>query len=169
MLFAVQILAVTGTVALSAVSCRSQRYLEQQAEMRSDSLKEESTESVTVETVMEAVPGDSVKVTVPMREMQNLPEGASFSQKSGRTRVSLRREGDNIVAEAETDSIGRTGKRYERRARDALRQRGSGSKSTESQKEPARPTGRLQQAAALLGLTVLLGLMAWIVIRKRLK
>lgn len=165
MLCGVPTLAVIGILALSAVSCRSQKCMEQRVEMREDSLREVSTESVTVETVLQAVPGDSVGVTVPMTVMQSLPEGAAFSQKKGRTRVSLRREGNNIVAEAETDSIGRTGRRYERRARDNLSKSSSGSKSNESSKEPEKT----RNWCWLIGLIGLLGLMAGIVIRKRLK
>lgn len=164
MLCDVLTLAVIGTVVLSAVSCRSQQHIEARTEMREDSLREVSTESVTVETVLQAVRGDTASLTVPMEVMKNLPDGAVFTLKQGRTRVSLKRDGDNVVAEAESDSIGREVKRYERRARDALRCAQYG----ESSKQPEKRMGLLRQMW-LLGLMGLLGLIGYIVIRKRLK
>lgn len=119
----VLLLAVIGLTALSAVSCRTQRTVER-ATIRADTLSQGHTEYETQETVTQAVSGDSVSLMIPMEVMQSLPEGAAFTKKQGRTRVSLKRKGDAVLAEAETDSIGQTVSRYERKARDSLWQRG---------------------------------------------
>ena len=119
----VLLLAATGLTALSAVSCRTQRSV-QASRLRSDTLREVRTEYETVETTAQAVTGDTVMLTIPMAVMESLPEGAAFTRKEGRTRLSLKRQGDAVVAEAETDSIGREIRHYERKARDSLQQRG---------------------------------------------
>lgn len=92
----------------------------ERATIRADTLQQVSTESVTAETVAAAVSGDSVSLTVPMTVLQSLPDGAMFTKKEGRTRLSLKRDGDSVTAEASTDSIGRQVTRYERKARDNL-------------------------------------------------
>ena len=124
MLCHVLLLAVIGLTALSAVSCRTQRTVER-ATIRADTLSLGRTEYETLETVTQAVSGDSVSLRIPMEVIQSLPEGAAFTKKQGRTRVSLKREGEAVVAEAETDSIGQTVSRHERKARDSLNQRTS--------------------------------------------
>ena len=118
----VLLLAVIGLTALSAVSCRTQRTVERST-IRADSLSQGHTEYETQETVTQAVSGDSVSLSIPMDVIRSLPEGAAFTKKQGRTRVSLKRKGEAVVAEAETDSIGQTVSRYERKARDSLSQR----------------------------------------------
>lgn len=126
----VLLLAVIGLTALSAVSCRTQRTVER-ATIRADTLSQGHTEYETLETVTQAVSGDSVSLEIPMEVMQSLPDGASFTKKQGRTRVTLKREGASVVAEAETDSVAREVSRYERKARDSLRCSGT-SAATES-------------------------------------
>ena len=116
----VLLLADIGLTALSAVSCRTQKTVER-ATIRADTLSQGRTEYETLETVTQAVSGDSVSLEIPMEVIQSLPEGAAFTKKQGRTRVSLKRKGDAVVAEAETDSIAREVSRYERKARDSLR------------------------------------------------
>ena len=96
----------------------------ERATIRADTLREVRTEYETVETTAQAVTGDTLSLTIPMEVMQSLPEGAAFTKKEGRTRLSLKRKGDAVVAEAETDSIGREIRHYERKARDSLQQRG---------------------------------------------
>ena len=113
--------AAFGLSVLSAASCRTQRAATQT--VRTDSLSWAGTAYETLETVREAVAGDTLSLTIRMEEMWNLPEGASFSQKAGRTRLNVKRQGEDVVVEAETDSIGRETRHYERKARDNLLQR----------------------------------------------
>lgn len=127
-------LAATGTLVLSASSCRSHRHLERTETVREDSLTVRSTASVTVTTALQSIAGDSVSLRVPLTLMASLPDGALFTGKRGRTRVSLRRDGVNIVAEAESDSVPREVTRYEHRARDSLQYRG-GAQAAETSKE----------------------------------
>ena len=121
-LYHVLLLAAIGLTVLSAVSCRTQKSVEQ-VTIRGDTLSSVSTAYETVETVTQAVPGDSVSLRVPMEVMQNLPDGAEFSKKQGRTRVALKRQGEAVVAEATTDSVPREITRHEHYARDTLQQR----------------------------------------------
>lgn len=133
----VLLLAVIGLTALSAVSCRTQRTVER-ATIRADTLSQGHTEYETQETVTQAVSGDSVSLMIPMEVMQSLPEGAAFTKKQGRTRVSLKRKGDAVLAEAETDSIGQTVSRHERKSSDSLRYSGRAevTESTVKEKPP---------------------------------
>ena len=130
----VLLLAVIGLTALSAVSCRTQKSVER-ATIRADTLSQVLTEYEIQETVTEAVAGDSVSLAIPMEVMQILPEGAEFSKKKGRTRVSLKRQGEAVVAEAETDSIPRAVTRHERKARDSLNQHFNNVAAQETVKE----------------------------------
>ena len=126
--------AAIGLSALSATSCRSTSTAVQTT-LHSDSLSRGSSESVTLETVTQAVAGDSVKLEIPIESLRILPEGASYSRKDGRTRVTLSRHGDTLVADAETDSVPQALHRYEHRARDTLYQRGESTQQSSQQKE----------------------------------
>ena len=159
MLCHVLLLAVIGLTALSAVSCRTQRTVER-ATIRADTLSQGHTEYETQETVTQAVSGDSVSLMIPMEVMQSLPEGATFTKKQGRTRVSLKRKGDAVLAEAETDSIGQTVSRYERKARDSLIQRGE-TKSYTKEKPP-------NNSWAIWVLVGIVGTIGTIIVIKRL-
>ena len=159
----VQLLAVIGLTALSAVSCRTQRTVERST-IRADSLSQGHTEYETQETVTQAVSGDSVSLSIPMEVIRSLPEGAAFTKKQGRTRVSLKRKGEAVVAEAETDSIGQTVSRYERKARDSLSQRvGTTSYSETSTK--AKPPNNGWAIWVLVGIV---GTIGTIIVIKRL-
>lgn len=160
----VLLLAVIGLTALSAVSCRTQRTVER-ATIRADTLSQGHTEYETLETVTQAVSGDSVGLMIPMEVMQSLPEGAAFTKKQGRTRVSLKRKGDAVLAEAETDSIGQTVSRYERKARDSLQQRGQTTLRETSVKE--KPPNNIWAVWVLVGIAGTIG--AIIVIKRVFK
>lgn len=67
-----------------------------------------------------ALPGDTLTLQMPATLVMSLPEGAAYSKKAGRTRLTLSREGDDVVARAETDSTPMGMTHYERRARDTL-------------------------------------------------
>lgn len=163
MLCHVLLLAVIGLTALSAVSCRTQRTVER-ATIRADTLSQGHTEYETLETVTQAVSGDSVSLSIPMEVIQSLPEGAAFTKKQGRTRVSLKRIGDAMLAEAETDSIGQTVSRYERKARDSLIQRGE-TKSYSETSTKEKPPNNIWAIWVLVGIV---GTIGTIIVIKRL-
>lgn len=125
----VLMLVVFGLSALSIVSCRAPKTVERQT-IRGDTLSLGSTEYETLVNMTQTVPGDTVHMMIPIQEIQNLPEGAAFSSKTGRTRLTLTRKGGSVMAKAETDSIGQTVSRYERKARDSLQRLNT---ATESQ------------------------------------
>ena len=150
----VPLLAVIGLTALSAVSCRTQKSVER-ATIRADTLSQGHTEYETLQTVMQAVSGDSVSLAIPMEVIRSLPEGATFTKKQGRTRVSLKRKGESVVAEAETDSIGQTVSRYERKARDSLRCSGTTEVTESTVKE--KPPNNSWAVWALVGIVGTVG------------
>ena len=120
LLLVLQLVAI-GWSALFVVSCRSLRSAS--ASSQCDSLVR-VTEYATQASVTEAIAGDSVDLKVSLSTMSILPEGASYVRKSGRTQLSLSRDGDNIVATATTDSAPRQVRYYSRLARDSLRRSG---------------------------------------------
>lgn len=158
----VLLLAAIGLTALSAVSCRTQRTMER-ATIRADTLREGRTEYETAETTAQAVRGDTLSLTIPMEVMQSLPEGAAFTKKEGRTRLSLKRKGDAVFAEAETDSIGREIRHYERKARDSLSSRNTASATETSTKE--KPPNDRWAIWVLVGMA---GTIGAIIVMKRL-
>lgn len=121
LLIVLQLVAI-GWSALFVVSCRSMRSASASSHL--DSLEEASTEYATLAWATEAIAGDSVDLKVSLSTMSILPEGASYVRKSGRTQLSLSRDGDNIVATATTDSAPRQVRYYSRLARDSLRRSG---------------------------------------------
>ncbi|MBQ4393288.1 MAG: hypothetical protein II826_09305 [Prevotella sp.] len=146
------------------MSCRTQRT-EERATIRADTLSQGHTEYETLETVTQAVSGDSVSLAIPMEVMQSLPDGAAFTKKQGRTRVSLKRKGESVVAEAETDSVAREVSRYERKARDSLQQRGKTTLRETSVKK--KPPNNNWAVWVLVGIVGTIGTI--IVIRKVFK
>lgn len=147
--------AVIGLSALSATSCRSSRRAAQCA-VESDVLLSGRTESVTLETVTQAVAGDSVKLEIPIAAMQILPNGAAFTKKRGRTRVSLKREGESVVAEAESDSALQTVTRYEHRARDELQERETTAVSATRKEDPSERSRKFWAVAGAIGIAALI-------------
>lgn len=103
--------------------------------MRQDVLRRGLTEYETLAIVAEGVAGDTLSLTIPMAAMTSLPEGAAFTKTEGRTRLNLKRKGNAVVAEAETDSICREVSRYERKARDSLWERGKTALHSSTTKE----------------------------------
>lgn len=165
--FSVLRLAVFGMSVLCVVSCRTVRSVErhQWSSTRCDTLVRVSTAYETVETAVRSVAGDSVSLLIPMDVMQSLPDGAVFTKKHGRTRLSVKRRGDALVAEAETDSIGQTVSRYERKARDSLQCRGETTAYGETSTEES-PTNNKRAQWVLVGM---IGTIVAIILIKRLK
>lgn len=83
------------------------------AQEASDSLRAETAETEILETVTEAVRGDSVSLRVATADLMKLPEGASWTKSLGRTHVRVSLRGDSVDVEARTDSLERTVRRYE--------------------------------------------------------
>ena len=70
---------------------------------------------------LERIPASEATVDVPIQNLLDLPEGAGYTARDGRARVSVQRHGDNIAVTGECDSIARRCLFYER---EAFRQRG---------------------------------------------
>ena len=138
MLYSVLLLAVSGLTVLSVMSCRTQKSASRLF-IRIDTLSQVSTEYETQETVMQAVPGDTLSLTLPMSEIRSLPAGAVFTKKAGRTRLTVKLNGEAVVAEAGTDSIGRETRRYERKSRDRLSKRDTATAYSRASTKENRP------------------------------
>lgn len=117
------------TIALCLAGCASSRKSvaesEASAAVRKDSTVEE------VRTLRAAtVPMETVTLTIAADSLRKLPVGASYSARSGRASVEVRkgRTADTLVVYASCDSLQRMVEEYERRLK-------SHSKETEESKE----------------------------------
>ena len=151
----VLMLVVFGLSALSIVSCRAPKTVERQT-IRGDTLSRGSTEYETLVTMTQTVPGDTVQMMIPIREIQNLPEGAAYSSKTGRTRLTLMRKGGSVVAKAETDSVGQTVSRYERKARDSLQHMNAANVTSTltTEKNSSTGIGRILRSIAIIVVSI---------------
>ena len=134
--FSALIHVAIGMLALSEVSCRSQVTGERMT-ISGDSLRWVSHESVTVETLIHPITGDSVGLTIPLKAILSLPDGAEYSSKQGRTRLSLKKSGDKLIANATTDSVAGRMTRVEHLARDSL-QKGSVRETEKTEEKTSR-------------------------------
>ncbi len=75
---------------------------------RSDNLT-----TVIREIRKEQIPADQIKMDVPIEQLRQLPEDASFSSRSGRAMIDLRVAGDTLRATATCDSLERMVEYYE--------------------------------------------------------
>lgn len=64
----------------------------------------------------EEVPGQTARLTIPMQELRNLPEGAKYTARNGRASVEAQRHGDSILLTGSADSIARRCIYFERQA-----------------------------------------------------
>ena len=91
-----------------------------------------------------------------MKSIESLPDGAEYSRKEGRTRVSVKKVGDKLIASARTDSVLRSVTRVEHLARDTLSQ--VSQRRTEDTSEKGSPAAKLPGTVALIILISGLGL-----------
>ena len=114
-------------LALLALSCRTTK--ENTSAHRLDSLSWNRKVSVTLATI----PSSLAELTVPMDSLRKLPEGATYTKKSGQATLALRLKGDSIQGIATCDSLQQLVYELEeqlRQAHDRLEQQ-------ETTKEPA--------------------------------
>lgn len=62
----------------------------------------------------EPIPPEEARMTIPTRNLLDLPDGAKYGTSSGRATVEAERSGDNIVLTGRCDSIARRCEFYER-------------------------------------------------------
>ena len=86
-------------LALLALSCRTTK--ENTSAHRLDSLSWNRKVSVTLATI----PSSLAELTVPMDSHRKLPEGATYTKKSGQATLALRLKGDSIQGIATCDSL----------------------------------------------------------------
>lgn len=99
--------AAIGLSAQFVTSCRTLRT-SASSELQADSMVS-YVESVTFHASTTPVPRDSVGLRISLTSLRELPAGAEYSAKRGRTRVSvgLTGGGDTVAICAETDSLPR--------------------------------------------------------------
>ncbi len=85
-----------------------------------DSLRRQKTEQIdsssyilTIST--DAIPQEKVQLSIPVRELGSLPQGASFRTHSGRTSIQAEIHNDTLIVIGKSDSIARTRYRVENR------------------------------------------------------
>lgn len=113
---------ITASV-LFLSSCRTTKTVKESSYLQlelQDSARQVWCEIETRETARQYIAGDSVRLSVPLEMVMSLPPGAAYTEKSGRTRVTVQRNGEHLAIVGETDSVGADISRYERRARDSL-------------------------------------------------
>lgn len=71
--------------------------------------------TTTLREYAEAVPEERTDMTIPVQNLLNLPEGATYSAQNGRVSVEAQRQGDRIVVRGKCDSIARRCTNFENR------------------------------------------------------
>lgn len=98
------LLASIMTIALFASSCRSTKMPMLTHEKVSDTLQEKRSALLT----LTPVPPSRTTLELPLPQLQNLPQGASYSSQDGQSRLSITRgQGDTLVLTATCDSLAR--------------------------------------------------------------
>ena len=161
---------------LSLMGCASKR---QHVEFH-ESETMEGTKRVMMDSVMqeelltetlEAVPAESVMMKIPIKVIEELPEGAEYRQKNGRVAVSARRKGFDLSIEARSDSVPRVKERHKQRSvmmsREAAEEKDHTAQS-EAETEVEQGSNGIKRVFLILGTGLLLWLMVRIGIKNRL-
>lgn len=82
------------------------------------------------------LPGKTVNFCLPIKDLQTLPDGASYSEDGGSLRVKAKREGNNLVIAASYDSIPQVVEYYECEENNVVQNTAASAQDTESEKPP---------------------------------
>ena len=123
LLFVALLSAVTMILALCATSCSTSKRVEvssqrtsAEAVVRADSLQTAETVQQTTLLTYQPVQADSLSMKIPLTNLRDLPDGASFTRRKGRANVTLRNIRDTLYVEASCDSLQRLVSLYQHRA-----------------------------------------------------
>lgn len=95
----------------------------------------------------EPLSANRTQVAIPLRDLANLPQGASYSSRNGRVEIKAEKRGDTLLITGGSDSIARRSLRFESRTN--LREQTKDSLSTHhAEASTARDSTRLNEQAA---------------------
>lgn len=97
--------ALIAVSVLFLASCKAAKSLTA-ASSSSDSLSVRLVQGVRVSSQVGQPSVDTALVTLPLRELSLLPEGASYTGRQGTARVTATRKGENLVLEGESLTAG---------------------------------------------------------------
>lgn len=105
------------------------------------------------------LPGKTVNFCLPIKDLQALPEGASYSEGDGNLRVKAKREGNNLVIAASYDSIPQVVEYYECEENNVIQNTAAYAQETETKKPPnngIRTAFKWAAAGMIFGIVLLL-------------
>lgn len=94
------------TSVLCLASCKTAKSATASASSSSDSLALRLIQGVRVSSQTAPVSMDAASVTLPLRDLTQLPDGASYTGRQGTARVTATRKGDNLLLEGESLNTG---------------------------------------------------------------
>lgn len=105
------------------------------------------------------IPGATLEMRLPLEMLYCLPEGSSYSRHNGRLHQDVRIEGDSLVIESSTDSIGREETIYQE---EIMKQ---DAQTIETQYE--RRSNNVGSVFKWIGIALVLGIIVIIIIKIR--
>lgn len=92
--------------ALCLASCKTAKSATASDSSSTDSLALHLSQGVRVSSQTAPVSTDAASVTLPLQDLTQLPEGASYTGRQGTARVTATRKGDSLVVEGESLNTG---------------------------------------------------------------
>lgn len=148
------LLVACGLSALSGMSC-SVRHAQTLTSQRLDSI----SERVEVLPTPVTLPETKATLSLPLSTLLDLPEGAGFHARRGKTHLSLTRRGDSLEATATTDSLTVLPRLTQREQRHTAHSAKTSEAATSA--TTGFPFAPWQLATALTLLLIILTLLLW--------
>ena len=98
--------ALIAASALFLASCKSVKSVTASRSTSSDSLSLNIVQGVRVSSQAGVPAVDAASVTLPLQDLTQLPEGASYTGRQGTARVTATRKGGSLVVEGESLNTG---------------------------------------------------------------
>lgn len=114
---------------------------------------------------------DSLSMTIPLTNLRDLPQGASYTQRKGRAQVTIRTLHDTLYLDASCDSLQQLVTYYQQRSnsyqRTAARNALLAEQTLQSYHQEVKRTSASWWVALVLGIA-LVAVLLYIAIRRRL-
>jgi|GEM_PF-6954559 len=105
------------------------------------------------------LPGQTVKICLPIEDLQTLPEGAAYSKSKGNLKVNAKREGNTIVIDASHDSVSQVVEYYECEESNVVQNTAASTQETETKERHnnnVRTSFKWAAAGMIFGIVLLL-------------
>ena len=153
---------------VTATSSSSTQVVAQHA----DSLRTANSVLQTTIVRREAVRADSLSMTIPLTNLRDLPQGASYTQRKGRAQVTIRTLHDTLYLDASCDSLQQLVTYYQQRSnsyqRTAARNALLAEQTLQSYHQEVKRTSASWWVALVLGIALVAVLLYYIAIRSHL-